>query len=353
MKLKIINIKRLLALAMFIFSIQSIGYGQDIHFSQFFQAPLLVNPSLTGVFNGDQRAIVQYRNQWNEFAPYTTYSFSIDGGLFKKKMKDKYIGAGLYIFQDKAGEANLKTTQVHLSLSSVIAINKQQDITAGIQGGFGQNTLDESNMQWGSQYDGAGYGGGISGEENIFENYGFGDFSAGVAWNYGTGESNISKNNHFSANIGAAVYHINAPKQGLLEEPLHRQFVVHSSLNIGLPGTPLSLLPSFYLLSQGPLKQINTGVRLRYMITEESKYTGILKESAASIGMYYRAGDALIPTFMLEYGSYALGISYDINVSSLQEASNRDGGVELSLRFINPNPFKYGRGKKYSTRGLL
>ena len=63
--------------------------AQDIHFSQFFQAPLLVNPSLTGVFNGDQRAIVQYRNQWDEFAPYTTYSFSIDGGLFKKKMRDK------------------------------------------------------------------------------------------------------------------------------------------------------------------------------------------------------------------------------------------------------------------------
>ena len=122
------------------------GYSQDIHFSQFFQAPLLVNPSLTGVFNGDQRAIIQHRNQWADFAPYKTYSLSLDGGLFKKKMKDKYIGAGLYIFQDNAGQNNLKTTQVHLSISSIITINKQQDISAGIQGGFGQNSLDETGM---------------------------------------------------------------------------------------------------------------------------------------------------------------------------------------------------------------
>jgi len=39
-------------------------YGQDPHFSQFFEAPLLRNPSLAGLFAGDIRLQTVYRNQW-------------------------------------------------------------------------------------------------------------------------------------------------------------------------------------------------------------------------------------------------------------------------------------------------
>ena len=108
----------------------------------------------------------------------------------KKKLKDKYIGAGLYIFQDLSGEPMMKTTQAHLSISSIIEINKEQIISAGIQGGMGQNSLDESNMQWGTNYDGTGYNPAPSGEEGQFEAYMFGDFSAGLSWNYSSSQSN-------------------------------------------------------------------------------------------------------------------------------------------------------------------
>jgi len=322
--------------------------AQDIHFSQFNQAPLLINPAMTGLFNGDQRAFVHYRNQWQEFAPFKTYSLSVDAGLMKKKMKKKYIGAGLYIFQDIIGNSNMKTTQVHLSISSIIEINKEQAISAGLRGGFGQNSMDESNLQWGTNYTSMGYMEGSSGEEGRFENFGFGDFSAGLTWNYGSSETNISKNNHFGAKAGIALFHINAPSQGDFEEKLKREFVAHGSAYIGLAGTPLALLPSAILLVQGDLKQIHTGALLRYMIREESKYTGFLKETSASLGMYYRVGDAIIPTFRLEYGNYSVGISYDINTSPLKEASNGKGGMEISLKFVNPNPFKYGRGTNYT-----
>jgi Type IX secretion system membrane protein PorP/SprF len=40
-------------------------YSQDIHFSQFFETPLLRNPSLAGIFKGDIRAQAVYRDQWN------------------------------------------------------------------------------------------------------------------------------------------------------------------------------------------------------------------------------------------------------------------------------------------------
>ena len=194
------------------------GYTQDIHFSQFYQVPQLVNPSLAGLFNGDFRGIINYRDQWSNIAPYKTYSLGADGGIFKKKLQDKYLGAGLFIFQDVAGDSRLSTTQVSLSISSIITINKSNKISAGIQGGFAQRKLDEAELRWGAQYDGNGYAPQIaSGEGDIFENYTYGDFSAGVSWSYGRSSTNMSSNNHLIANAGIAVFHLNTPGQRLGE----------------------------------------------------------------------------------------------------------------------------------------
>ena len=52
------------------------------------------------------------------------------------------------------------------------------------------------------------------------------------------------------------------------------------------------------------------------------------------LGAWYRMNDAVIPYVGLEYGEFHIGVSYDVNVSSLKPASNSRGGVELSLIFI-------------------
>jgi hypothetical protein len=44
--------------------------------------------------------------------------------------------------------------------------------------------------------------------------------------------------------------------------------------------------------------------------------------------------DALIPYVGLEFGDVHIGATYDVNVSSLQPASNSRGGLELSLIYI-------------------
>ncbi len=45
--------------------------------------------------------------------------------------------------------------------------------------------------------------------------------------------------------------------------------------------------------------------------------------------------DALVPYFGLEYSTFRLGISYDVNISALKTASNGRGGMEVSLIYIN------------------
>jgi hypothetical protein len=97
------------------------------------------------------------------------------------------------------------------------------------------------------------------------------------------------------------------------------------------------------VLLQGPAKEINMGLLARVMLRAASKYTGIYKESAISLGAYYRIGDAIIPSLLLEFGSFAIGMGYDVNISRLKAATQARGGMEISIRYINPNPFMYRR----------
>ena len=61
----------------FLLFFQKNCHAQDIHFSQFFETPLLRNPALAGIFSGDLRIQAVYRNQWNSVTvPYQTTSLN-------------------------------------------------------------------------------------------------------------------------------------------------------------------------------------------------------------------------------------------------------------------------------------
>lgn len=349
------------------------GYSQDIHFSQFYQAPLQVNPSLTGVFNGDVRACVNYKDQWgsinknagsyittssNSTATFRTYGFAFDAGLFKKKWQNSYLGAGLFVYSDKAGDAKMGTTKADISLSSILLVAEGHMVTMGIQGGYGQRNVDVNNpnLRWESQYQNETYNKNLaSGETVAYEPFGFADFSLGASWNYGSDESAIFKNNKFRANAGVAYHHLNRPKQQFnMAEKLNAKMVAHGGLYLGMSNSNMALLPSVIYFQQGNLRETNFGALIRYTLVESSKYTGIMKESALYLGGYYRLGDAFIPSMMIDFSNFNLGLTYDINVSKLKTATNAKGGLEISLRFISPNPFnyKYGKARSKSVRFL-
>src|SRR5882762_614394 len=97
--------------------------SQDVHFSQFFETPLLRNPSLAGIFTGDYRVQGVYRNQWSRVTDgYRTGSFN---GEYKTKTGagNNYFTVGLQVLSDNSGTAGLATTEVlpafnyHKSLS--------------------------------------------------------------------------------------------------------------------------------------------------------------------------------------------------------------------------------------------
>ena len=74
--------------------------AQDVHFSQYYAAPLTLNPALTGLVNGVFRASFNYRNQWfniptlNTIAPYQTYQASFDMPLLRDRLGNDGFGVG-------------------------------------------------------------------------------------------------------------------------------------------------------------------------------------------------------------------------------------------------------------------
>ncbi|HEY0039687.1 MAG TPA: type IX secretion system membrane protein PorP/SprF, partial [Flavisolibacter sp.] len=76
------------------------GFAQDIHFSQFFEAPLYRNPALAGIVNGDYRIQTVYRSQWNSItSAYKTTSINAEYKLPVKN--DDYLTIAMQVFHDK------------------------------------------------------------------------------------------------------------------------------------------------------------------------------------------------------------------------------------------------------------
>jgi len=121
-------------------------------------------------------------------------------------------------------------------------------------------------------------------------------------------------------------------------DQLYYRWIWHGNAIIGL-NESFSILPYAFYSRQGSLSEIMFGSNVLYTFKQASKYTKNEKGMAAGGGVFYRWNDALILSVLLEYSNYTFGFSYDINISSLQSASNKKGAFEISLRYVYPNPF--------------
>ena len=321
------------------------SFSQDIHFSQFMNSSFLYNAGNTGLVNGAHRVLLNYRTQWSSIAtPYNTYSFTYDTKAFKKTTNKVKMGIGLGVYKDVAGDTEFGTTAIMLSTSAILKLNETQKLSVGLQTGAMQNSINNSNMRWVNQYDGDNYNPSISsGEETAFNSTPFvGDFNAGVVWNYGTSEATITSNDLFSAQFGFAVNHISRQRIKLsnYSDKLYNKFTIHGKSFIGIKDSPYAIIPGFMWQKQGPSSEFVLGTYFRTKLKNESRYTGIFKESALYIGAFYRTGDAFIPKFGLEVFNFNLGVSYDATASGLSGAS----AYEVSLQYIIPNPMLYGKG---------
>ncbi len=90
--------------------------AQDPQFSQYYQAPLYLNPGFTGI-TPQQRAVVNHRIQWpNLPQAFATYAASYD--IFVDELRS---GFGVLFTNDKMGSAGWTTTTLGLLYSYKVA----------------------------------------------------------------------------------------------------------------------------------------------------------------------------------------------------------------------------------------
>jgi len=329
----------------------SAAIAQDVHFSQFRETPILINPGRTAL-DRDLRVQLNYKDQWASIArAYKTVAFSGEMALNKKKTKGNYLGLGIQVYSDKSGDSKMGITIGSLNLSGIIKTGENSRLGVGIMGGFGQRSVDYNSLKWEDQYVGGTYSAAnTTGEPTgtVVTSYTLPDAAAGACWFYGKGEKYISANNGVQATVGFSAHHFGFQKYSFYKqtgEKLFSKYIAHANVAIGLSNSNLIINPGFMFSLQGPSKEIIAGSMFKYVLSESSKYTGNKKGSALGVGFDYRFGDAAIATLMYEYANFGVGVSYDFNLSQLRTASSSRGGFEISLRFVSPNPFLAGANK--------
>lgn len=304
-------------------------HAQDIHFSQFFETPLLRNPALAGIFKGDIRVQSVYRNQWNSVTtPYQTGSLNAE---FKKPVGkgDDFITIGGQILYDKAGTIALQSTHIlpalnyHKSLSGT----HNSYLSLGFMGGWVQRSIDRSKVTTNSQYDGTGFNPGLSDGESFPRNsYSYLDGSVGMSFNTQIGEN--PDNNIY---IGAAYHHFNkATKVSFYGNPNY-EMIPKWVGSVGLRMTVNEY--SYFTLygdysKQGTYTEALAGALYSWRLDDMDDPRYVLHG-----GVLLRWKDAVIPVAKLEFKPFAFAVSYDANISQLKTASRGQGGFELSISY--------------------
>jgi type IX secretion system PorP/SprF family membrane protein len=323
---------------------QLFTFAQDVHFSSMDYSPLTLNPGLAGAQH-EVNATLNYRSQWNSIStPFTTIAAGADMRIKAGNVsKNGIFAAGINLYNDRAGNNSISTNNVGLSLAYHLKINQNSTIGLGLQAGFIQRTLDASTGMWSSQYNGIAYDPSISSGET-FGNPSFArfDVGAGVVYSLGTNERNMRANDGMRLNAGYAVFHINRPSYSFFnseDDPLYMRHAAFVNASFGISNTTMFIDPGVYFQLQGPSMEILIGADYKVMLSDGSKMTGNIKNSSVALGVFYRNSDAVVPRVIYTYSDFALGMSYDFNISGLSQVTRARGGVEFFFRWAMDGSF--------------
>ncbi len=320
------------------------NFAQDIHFSQFNDLPLALNPSLAGNMDGTIRTGALYRNQWNSVSvPFESIAVYADFKAGLPFLKTQNIGLGIQLLNDQSGDAGLNENIFNLSGSYhyFLTANRNQLVTAGFSiGGFQKNIdLNKLNFENQFQFETANFGS-ISSNEILENNFLLNfDMSIGASWAYYNQQGS-------QVLVGASISHLNKPNSSFYdyEAPLARKYNIHAS-GIYSINKKVDLDPSFVISAQN--KNINTviGTDIIYYLGRKT-----IEKIDLKIGLYARLGDALTYTIGMNHDNWSIDLGYDINISGLKQASQSRGAFEISIGYVN-RMFKGAKNLKYIIPG--
>lgn len=304
--------------------------AQDPHFSQFFSSPLTLNPAFTGKFDGTLRVAGNYRNQWPTInQAYQTGTLSVDFPILKNYIAPNDTwGVGLMGYTDKSASGAVNFNYFSASTAYHKGLDEEgyHQLGLGFQATYANMLIKTQDLKFEDQLTSTGFTG-VTSEvfsgSTLKSNYM--DVNAGILYTGSTSD----KNNFYA---GVSIYHITRPKQ---------QFT--GALYLLSPRTtfhaggyfPVSDMITLHLTAlhttQAKANETVVGGALQFAVGDPLAP----KPVSFYAGSWMRLKDAMIPYVGLEFSDFRLGVTYDVNTSSLKTGSNSRGGFEISLIYIN------------------
>jgi len=306
--------------------------AQDLHFSQFYNSPLTLNPALTGRMKEDYRAVLNYRNQWRQInSTYATSALSADMN-FKpgtSKLVDK-IGAGFIVLNDELasganpgdGTGMFNGVYKNVSFIGSLAAHKTLDrrqrhkLSIGLQGGYVQTGLNASGLNFNNQVQNFQIVQTLpTGASLRTTPYGYMDVNAGAFWDFNV-------NPKLDVYAGISFFNVNNPKEALYTAIQDKNKLPNRSVStIGFSyklSEKVALLPSFVYQNDAKAVDFIAGSAIGYkMLSSNDK-----KAFTLLGGLYYRMQDAAIAMIGAKFRNYQVGFSYDATTSSLNNVKN-------------------------------
>ncbi len=313
--------------------------AQDTHFTQFYAAPLTLNPALAGAFDGTFRASAIYRDQWRGSLdrPFQTFGTALDM-RYKVGRSLQYndaVGIGILMFSDRVKEIDFNNTQLSVfgAYHKALDVNDRQILSIGFQAGFGQRNINFEDITFGDQFNGIDGYSNPTDEELPEGNISYGDVSVGLFYLLTTSDD-------FSFHIGGTIHHFNEPNISFyksigVEEKLFIRYSAQLGFTIN-SGERLKLLPRLLFSKQGPHMEGNAGLNARFAMSD-------FNASAIHIGSWVRPVaydednfdlDAVVFLAGFEFQNILFGLSYDLNVNHIQNYRGGQNAFELSIAYL-------------------
>jgi type IX secretion system PorP/SprF family membrane protein len=300
--------------------------GQDINFSQFYDLPLLRNPSLAGIFSGDIRITSAYRNQWQSVTvPYRTFGLGVEIKKPIGENSDDFFTYGVQVSSDVAGDSKLSRTQVFPVFNYHKSLSGKSYLSAGIMGGPVMQRFDPSKLSFDDQYLNGAYSA-SNPTKQVFSNtkLTYWDAAAGLCFSSIAGE-----NTRYY--IGVGLFHFTQPKVAFQKQndiTLNKKWVVNAGLAAPVTDENRIILYVDYFM-QGGSRQAQGGLLLNHDLVQYDEEQKV----SISGGIFYRGNDAFMPVVKLDYYQYSIGMSYDVNSSKLKSASQYRGAYEVTISY--------------------
>lgn len=298
--------------------------AQDAFYSNFEYSTALSNPSAIGM-RDDINLTLIHRSQWMSIVqPFSTSQF--EGILpIRKANSNKKVAviSGSFI-NDRVGEGGyLRTNHFSLAGAYLLGIGKSQ-LSIGAKVGYFNGTTDIGQIQTGSQFQSGNYNSSLSLGEDLTNPVVKGlEVSPSITF-FQNDSLGLNK-----FNLGVTAFNVNQPDNSQLiagyKLPMRFSIVGGYTHNINL----LSITPRALAMVQGTETHVLVGADFAYYLSKTQE-----KIMGFGLGGAYRLGDAAVIGLKYLSTNFNIGVSYDVNTSSLSDPiGKKASSVEVFLNY--------------------